>query len=311
MGQCSTPVSNEACYEEELRNQYGIYTRDHYCTNGTLNHGIKSAVFLIQNIVPIVSCTVSLIAIFAMGVVESRKRRANKILLGKRQYIEAARKNKSKQNFILACSHLVLTFGTNCMYRASLNFVNSPRSFTFSLVGILLTTLNGFFNAVLYLCIKNRKSDDATSSMLLSKHSIRKSIRSVENISYVSQGYRPKKFTSYRTVVHASTNDFGIYCGSEDDCDDDDCGSYGDGVCVGQSCRLDQVSSEGLVSFKDPIEMPMEDLDHRHLVHLSLSKGSANNDGGVDIFNSCHSLEIPDSKELGQDFVKESESFDA
>eukprot|EP01083_Nonionella_stella_P140431 430625_1 len=249
-----------------------------------------------------------------MGAVEIRKRRTNKLLLGKRQYIEVARKNKSKQNFILACSHLVITFGTNSMYRASLNYGNSTETFTFTLLGILLTTLNGFFNAILYLCVKNRKSDDATSSMLLSKHSIRKSIRSVENVSYVSHGYRPKKFTSYRTVVHTSTQDFGIYCGSEDDCDDDDdYGGHGDGV-YGGCYRSEQASStnDGLVSFRDPIESSMEDPADHH-ADRSPCKGPAKDDDNiecVDIFKSCHSHESPDPKE-GQDFIKESESFDA
>jgi len=307
VGQCSAPVASEACFEEEMRIQYGIYTRGDYCTNETLNRDIKTGVFLIQYIVPIVSCTVSFGAIFAMGVVEIRKRRTNRLLLGKRQYIEAARKNKSKQNFILACSHLVITFGIHIIYRTSLNYGNSTETFTFTLLGILLTTLNGFFNAILYLCVKNRKSDDANSSMLLSKHSIRKSIRSVENVSYVSHGYRPKKFTSYRTVVHTSTQDFGIYCGSEDDCDD------GDDVCGG-CYRSEQASStnEGLVSFRDPIEVPMEDPADHH-VDPSPCKGSAQDDNDVkcvDIFKSCHSHESPDSKE-GQNFIKESESFDA
>jgi len=318
VGQCYAPVSSEACFEEEMRIQYGIYTRSDYCTNQSLNRDIKTGVFLIQYIVPIVSCTVSFVAIFAMGAVEIRKRRTNKLLLGKRQYIEVARKNKSKQNFILACSHLVITFGTNSMYRASLNYGNSTETFTFTLLGILLTTLNGFFNAILYLCVKNRKSDDATSSMLLSKHSIRKSIRSVENVSYVSHGYRPKKFTSYRTVVHTSTQELGIYCGSEDDCDDDDnYGDYGNGACGGCfSLERPSSTNEGLVSFRDPIESPMEDpaeADH-HVVDPSPCKGSAHDDNDVecvDIFKSCHSHESHDGSKEEQNFIKESESFDA
>jgi len=199
------------------------FAEDH-CTDGDLHSGTAAGIFILNHAITSISFGIGVSSIFMMLHIEMEKRKKNKCLQGKRLYMETARRNKSKQSIILAGSHLFVTFGANCLHEISRNY-SWDNSFGFELFAVIMTTMTGGLNAIIYLSVKKlSKSDDAISE-LLSKHSIRKSIRSIENISVVSGGYQPKnksRLAQSGTDVRISTMDFGIYMGSENDDSEND-----------------------------------------------------------------------------------------
>ncbi len=199
------------------------YAEDH-CSDGDLHSGTAAGIFVLNHAITSISFGVGVSSILMMSHIEIEKRKKNKYLQGKRLYIETARRNKSKESLILSGSHLFATFGANCLHQISRNYAWDD-SFGFELFAVIMTTLTGFLNAVIYLSVKKLSKSDDANSELLSKHSIRKSIRSVENISVVSGGYQPKsqsKLARSGTAIGTSTMDFGIYMGSDGSEHDED-----------------------------------------------------------------------------------------
>lgn len=235
-----------------------------------------------------------------MLVAEYKKRKRNVFLQGKRLYFETARRKKSKQHIVLSASHLFITFASNIAFNVARNYhahsyatdnsVSTAASagyFAFVLTTVIFSSLSGFFNVIVYLSLKKPHVED-DSSELLAKYSMRKSIRSVDNITDVTGGYKPKTSCSFNscTIISnpsaslcANTNDFGIFMGGEDD-DEDDNGDE------------DDIESNTSVSFRWPLHDMME---FNNSSRSPLTSESSNtwlqgefwsamdNEGGVDV----------------------------
>lgn len=175
-----------------------------------------------------ISVTISSFAIIAMLVMEYKKRKLNRFLQGKRLFMEKARRNKSMQFIKLALAHLLVFATSDILFNTSIIFscYVGTGGFAFEIIGLILETSAGFFNAIIHLKMKQPQSE-AENSELLTRHSLRKS--SVESVILISGGFKPKmrNLLVEPTVINNLSNnitDFGIFIGEEEDDDDVEAG---------------------------------------------------------------------------------------
>lgn len=172
--------------------------------------------------IPFTSTLVAISALIAAVVNENRKRKRNQSSQGKVLFMETACKKKSRQLIHITVGHLLVTLIASCLFRSSrFHEINLHHKcgFAFVLVGIVAMTLRGSFHVLIFLSI-NRAQIEDNFSELLERHSLRKSIRSVLNVPFVTQGYKPKcgSMTSCVTKsISANTTDFGIFIGGDED----------------------------------------------------------------------------------------------
>lgn len=152
--------------------------------------------------------------------IETRKRRLNRSLQGKRLFMETARKKKSKQ-YLLVCALHLLTYAIVCTMT---NRLWRNKSFAYDLVASICATSTGLINVIVYLKVLKTPQEEVENSHLLTKHSLRKS--TVESIIHISGGFQPDKHMNSVSFasnnVSKDTTDFGIFIGGDDDDDDEE-----------------------------------------------------------------------------------------
>ena len=198
--------------------------------------GIPTTMFKLRSITYIfglsgLAITISSLAIIAMFVIEYKKRKLNRFLQGKRLFMEKARKNKSGHYIMLASVHFLVFATSNMLFNTAIILSNNVSTgyFSLSIIGPILETSAGFFNAMIHLKMKNPQSE-AHNSSLLTKHSLRKS-STLENVILISGGFEPKtKNYLVKPIIHnnvsSRTTDFGIFIGDDDDDDEEEGHSY-------------------------------------------------------------------------------------
>jgi len=218
---CWVPVARRVCSNQDFTKEDETLCEDGY---PTLSFQVKTIAF--ASLLFLVSAFVCIVCVSMTYVVDRKKRYLNQFLQGKRLYIETARKNKSRQNLVLGASHAFVSIFCNALFLVgrmlAQSVVNPHVSFAIILAGLISTTLTGFFNVLIYLKVKKPQYED-TNSELLAKHSMRKSIRSVEHIFYVTGGYKPKlpskKFNGGPGTATNTIPDFGIFMGGDEEDD--------------------------------------------------------------------------------------------
>ena len=202
------------------------------CVDGSPTQHFKGVSLFFSVGLTALAFVAAFITFIIMIFFEWRRRKLNSRLQGKTLYIETARKKKSRHKIIFTAAHLLVLFVSNFKDFSRLFFTSTEDRTCFAMVfiGTVLTTLNGFFNAIIYLYVRKPQVEENNNSLLLAKHSIRKSIRSIENVTYVTGGYKPKSKQTIGTLSKSLSTDagacpnitnFGIFVGSDDEEDDD------------------------------------------------------------------------------------------
>lgn len=165
-----------------------------------------------------VAFTVSTSALVGAISYEVKKRKSKVASQGKTLFMETARKKKSKTYITVTSGHLLTSLLTSSLYRSIRLLHEDTNSFALILTGLILITLQGFFNVVIYISTKKILLDDGFSD-ILERHSLRKSIKSIHNVPLVTGGYKPKtSLTTCATITaSANTTDFGIFIGGDDE----------------------------------------------------------------------------------------------
>ena len=194
---------------------------------------------------------------------EVKKRKSKKASQGKTLFMETARKKKSKTYITVTSGHLLTSLLTSSLYR-SIRLLhedtNKKYSFALILTGLILITLQGFFNVVIYISTKKILLDDGFAE-ILERHSLRQSIKSIHNVPLVTGGYKPKTSltTCATNTASANTTDFGIFIGGEDEDEDE---TYSPNVSFKRPLCDSACRSQRLSGFSDNDLGRVEDIEN-------------------------------------------------